>query len=911
MVVSNPWWISDPEQRYWMEIRQPYEGMGTDLRCPAGPKWSNELVSYIQPGDRILHWKTGETDLQPAMVGWSEATGPAAQKREQYEPDEPEILVWKVPLGGLRRFPRPVTSASLLPLLDQLMDLKDQLETEHGKPIYFPWKRYRGSEIYAQQGYCVKFPVELFDLIPDIGSARLGTTALSVDDVDVAEDYQPRGVQLDRRDFSYDAVAEAAAGLEPMGATPDLDPFTGSIRRLSFSTHGLEHLSTRLTAMELARRASVEASGFSDSEPAEFGLPQDVRTTSAGAQVVHLQQLHRGIPVFQSGRTVQLRPSGQAAVTGAAVEALHRSESEPRLGARDAVVAAARFVAVADGDASGHDHGLTGTPAVRPLVLPDDFQPVQTATFDLPAQPTTFSAEPFEGPVKASLVYLYMGPDVRLTWQVELVYPQAAADYAVLVAAGENKPGEILYAADRASNLLGECAIHAHNPSDSQPASTPFPLPACSLPKTLSPATPRDWIDAQPVTSGNNVVCRTEGGPGLVSGVLNGGLVTFGPFSLESRENYVAHTFYYCNVMHDFFEALGFDERSGNFQLVNFSGAPGGGDPVDATVFDGEVEGTASMLTRPDGQSPTMKMGLVVESNRHTALDSEVVFHEYTHGVTRRLVGGLLDQNSLAQDQSRGMGEGWSDFFALTFHNVARGPDKLVIGDWVKNDPDGLRGFPYGDAFPDKFDAVGKGRYRRPHPIGEIWCATLMMATRDLTATLVDKPRAYAITWQCVVDGLKLTPANPSFLDARDAISDAIDDLRAGGLITEAECKATRRSFWKAFAHFRMGTKASCRGASLLNIVGDDTLPADVEFAPQIDEQQAVVDELTVQRQEARMSNYLACLLWAGAETNGRPPEEIKRLKDDVSRYGQQLADADLALEQAKRRLEELKKGRP
>ena len=78
-----------------------------------------------------------------------------------------------------------------------------------------------------------------------------------------------------------------------------------------------------------------------------------------------------------------------------------------------------------------------------------------------------------------------------------------------------------------------------------------------------------------------------------------------------------------------------------------------------------------------------------------------MVFHEFTHGVTNRLVGGRLDQNSLSQDQSRGMGEGWSDFFALTFHNVLRDSDKLVIGDWVKNNPRGIRGFPYDNAFPD------------------------------------------------------------------------------------------------------------------------------------------------------------------------------------------------------------------
>jgi extracellular elastinolytic metalloproteinase len=152
----------------------------------------------------------------------------------------------------------------------------------------------------------------------------------------------------------------------------------------------------------------------------------------------------------------------------------------------------------------------------------------------------------------------------------------------------------------------------------------------------------------------------------------------------------------------------------------------------------------------------------------------------------------------------------------------------VVIGDWVKNNSHGIRDFPYDNDFPDGFDAVGTGRYIGPHAIGEIWCATLTMAIRDLASALDAKRRAYAIAWQCVVDGLKLTAANPSFLDARDAVSDAIDDLGASGLITEDELKATRPSFWKAFAHFRMGTNASCRGASLVNIVGDNTLPADV-----------------------------------------------------------------------------------
>ena len=50
------------------------------------------------------------------------------------------------------------------------------------------------------------------------------------------------------------------------------------------------------------------------------------------------------------------------------------------------------------------------------------------------------------------------------------------------------------------------------------------------------------------------------------------------------------------------------------------------------------------MLTLADGKQGLMNMGLVAGGvNRHTAFDSDVVFHEFTHGVSNRLVGGLLD----------------------------------------------------------------------------------------------------------------------------------------------------------------------------------------------------------------------------------------------------------------------------
>jgi hypothetical protein len=75
------------------------------------------------------------------------------------------------------------------------MDLNKQLEEHHWQPTYFPFYRYGGNHIHAAQAYLVKFPVELFDLIPGINSARLDLASMSLDDVDVAEDYQPRGAR--------------------------------------------------------------------------------------------------------------------------------------------------------------------------------------------------------------------------------------------------------------------------------------------------------------------------------------------------------------------------------------------------------------------------------------------------------------------------------------------------------------------------------------------------------------------------------------------------------------------------------------------------------------------------------------------------------------------------------------------
>jgi len=223
-----------------------------------------------------------------------------------------------------------------------------------------------------------------------------------------------------------------------------------------------------------------------------------------------------------------------------------------------------------------------------------------------------------------------------------------------------------------------------------------------------------------------------------------------------------------------------------------------------------------------------MNMGLVAGVNRHTAFDSDVVFHEFTHGVSNRLVGALHDAQSLQQPQSRGMGEGWSDYFALTIQNFFLDPEKTVTGDWVVNDPAGIRLAPYTDEYPGTFGQIGKpGDYdgSDEHALGEIWCAALMKMNRDLGKVLGDKQRGYILGWQIVVDGFKSTSANPGFLDARDAILHALDAQQQSGNLTMADFKKARKVTWEAFAKFGMGFNAKSIGASLSGIVGSQSVP--------------------------------------------------------------------------------------
>ncbi|KAJ1721255.1 hypothetical protein LPJ61_006065, partial [Coemansia biformis] len=315
-------------------------------------------------------------------------------------------------------------------------------------------------------------------------------------------------------------------------------------------------------------------------------------------------------------------------------------------------------------------------------------------------------------------------------------------------------------------------------------------------------ASPDGW-SAAGMTAGNNAWAQSNPSGGSrwrhnhraraqAGGVFNSTLDL-----QQAPEQYVdaaiTQLFYTTNMMHDLAFAYGFDEAAGNFQEVNHSGLGVGGDAVIANAQDGSGTNNANFATPPDGQRPQMRMYVwtATQPARDGDLEQDIVAHEYTHGISNRLTGGPANSDCLVTGESGGMGEGWSDAVAnlLRLRATDTAATQMVMGDYVagKN----IRTHPYATSLavnPLTFGYLDRPDFQEVHAIGEVWAEMLYEVTwaliarngfaDDLMAHDVSKGNALAL--QLLLDGMKLQPCNPSFVDARDAILQAEARLTSG-----------------------------------------------------------------------------------------------------------------------------------
>jgi extracellular elastinolytic metalloproteinase len=629
--------------------------------------------------------------------------------------------------------------------------------------------------------------------------------------------------EIDRRDFSINKVTPArqeelhgraatlSEGLpgEERVRIDGFDAVTGNPSMVLAEAAPAEKGNYIRRALDYVQRIGGTL-GLEATQAPEYMADPHVQQTSSGSVAVHLQQLYKGIPIFQAAQAVRFAPDGALQETAGRTVTVERDLAvAPRVSVQEAVMRAAQHVAVPDDDEQEATDQF-GQPLQLSSVDLTGFTPTMLASFqNKPERPAVLAAGPFADDIKASLTWFPIDDDLRLAWEVILTMPRYQGQFRTLV---DTETGEILYCRQLMHEVAARGSVFLID-GDGPRRLVDFPRALAEydlgVPGDLPSGFPDTWV-ASDSTAGNSTITRLgDDGPAL-RGAIRNGVVTFDPADPDSDDQKLLNLFYLNCFLHDYFYMLGFRETDGNFQQDDFDRGGTPVDRVDARVFNEPVFGTANMRTLVDGASPIMQMGPVTSTGRHTALDSSVVFHEFMHGVTNRLVGGPLNLHALDAIQSAGMGEGWGDFNACTLN------DTTVVGAWVVDRPGGIRRFPYDSNFPDHFGLLGTGRYTEVHNIGEIWCATLMEMRRNIGKHLAV---------QLVVDALKLSPANPSFLDMRDAILTALQHKALAGQLTAAEQDIARRGIWQAFAKFGMGPAARSNGASLSGIVADFNMP--------------------------------------------------------------------------------------
>jgi extracellular elastinolytic metalloproteinase len=438
-------------------------------------------------------------------------------------------------------------------------------------------------------------------------------------------------------------------------------------------------------------------------------------------------------------------------------------------------------------------------------------------------------------PIPAKLHYLATPTGLKLAWNMALRTPDGDHWYNASVDASN---GALVTATDWVEHAsYNVFPLPTEAPNDGQRT-------ILTDPNDLT-ASPFGWHDTNGVvgpeftdTRGNNVSAQEDADANDTGGFRPDGDPTLNfNFPLDLTQDpsayqsaAIAQLFYMNNRLHDIHYHFGFTEAAGNFQVNNYGRGGQGGDPVQADAQDGLGFDNANFATPPDGFSPRMQMYVFLSAfpNRDGDLDNTVIIHEYGHGISNRLTGGPANSDALDAQQSGGMGEGWSDWWALMLTQRAsdtQNQARPIATYAMAQPPDGggIRTYPYSyDLTVDPHTFGDYNQDNEVHAAGELWCSALwdmnwMLINRygfsaNLTAGYTGAGSAGNIlALKLVMDALKLQPVNPTFCEARDAILQA-DAVLTGG--------ANQDLIWQAFARRGLGFSANCgRDADATTIV--------------------------------------------------------------------------------------------
>jgi hypothetical protein len=336
------------------------------------------------------------------------------------------------------------------------------------------------------------------------------------------------------------------------------------------------------------------------------------------------------------------------------------------------------------------------------------------------------------------------------------------------------------------------------------------------------------------------------------------------PLTAQAQRGAVIQMFYVMNRYHDEMYLLGFNEAAKNFQATNYTAQGLGNDRVSAEGQDSSGTNNANFFTPADGARGIMQMYVWTgpTPDKDGTADADVIIHEVTHGTSNRLHGngsGLGGMGGM-------MGEGWGDFYGHAMLSEPTDPINGVyttggyathlLGGMTSNFYYGIRRWPkaviaftggparpgcavggvdqpcphnpftfkhinsncdttlgttttaVSSAFPRSAVIATSGSCNQVHNAGEIWSSTLW----EVRALMIARLGAVAgnrKTLQLVLDGMKLAPLNPTFLQERDAIIAA-----AAASAASPEASADVLDVREGFRRRGMGFSASVQSTA-------------------------------------------------------------------------------------------------
>ncbi|RKP07645.1 Fungalysin metallopeptidase-domain-containing protein [Thamnocephalis sphaerospora] len=545
-----------------------------------------------------------------------------------------------------------------------------------------------------------------------------------------------------------------------------------------------------------------------------YRVDHSYRTKSMRVTHFYLKQVIDGIPVSNGDLSLNVADDGRVVAFFNTFANLNASFSRWRmnntvgnttfLGARDALVKFAEHAKLDLGDISTiHEKSA----------LHND----TAVTLDL--APVPFA----DRPVRAKQAYLRLSDNgVAPVWALRVKLPHN--DYHIHVNAVD---GRIL----RLVDWVSRATYRVLPIKESDPITAKRQL----FVNPVSPrASPNGWLIANPLqpgkrqtytTRGNNVEARAQprrNDPTSIRMPVTDANQQFDfPLDLskppeKNTDASVTNLFYVVNTMHDVFYLYGFTEIAGNFQKDNLGRGGKGGDAVLAVTLDEAIYNNSEFEAGADGEPATLRLYRYTKTQPHRdgALDNGLIVHEYTHGLSTRLVGGPSTGNCMTLLGPAGINEGTSDFVAMwtqiQAHDTRARAFELSLYSYGSN----VRPYPYSTNMkvnPVTFDYFNNDAWAENHKLGVIWSSILYEIYWNLVDKLgfdsntrsVSLARGNTLMLKLLVSALKLIPCEESFITARNAFLQAEKQLTGG---------AHQCALWRGFAKRGLGMGAKLNG---------------------------------------------------------------------------------------------------